>query len=226
MKQYIWIFIGLITIVSCQQKSEYRRQLEAGLASGERYDTLFFGYHFGMTKQQFFDRSWELNKQQLVYQGPVNQTVQYDLRDGQLKLPAAMNFYPAFYKDKAWEIPVKFEYRGWAPWNKERSATALRKDVLRLLEEWHGEGFFEVPHPIDSTAYIKIDGNRRITVVRDIGDKYVNVTYTDLTLEKQAEEEQKKVYEEGKKKLEEEKKRLMELQKQREGENEDSLSIE
>ena len=212
MKKYTWLIIALITSIGCEQKSQYRQALEEGLASGERFDTLFFGYYLGMNKKQFFDRSWQLNKDSLVYQGPVNQTVQYDLRDKQLNYPAAMNFYPTFHKDRSWEFPVKFEYRGWAPWNKERSATALRKDVLNLLEEWHGEGFFEVSHPFDTTAYVKIDGNRRITVVRDLGDKYVNVTYTDMTLEKQGEAEQEKVYEEGRKRLKEEREKLKKLE--------------
>ena len=88
----------------------------------------------------------------------------------------------------------------------------MRKDVLNLLEEWHGEGFFEVSHPFDTTAYVKIDGNRRITVVRDLGDKYVNVTYTDMTLEKQGEAEQEKVYEEGRKRLKEEREKLKKLE--------------
>lgn len=213
MKQLIWIIAAIIIMASCEQKSQYRQAVDEGLASGERFDTLFFGYYLGMNKKQFFDRSWELNKDSLVYQGPVNQTVQYDLRDKQLNYPAAMNFYPIFHKDRSWEFPVKFEYRGWAPWNKERSATALRKDVLNLLEEWHGEGFFEVSHPFDTTAYVKIDGNRRITVVRDLGDKYVNVTYTDMTLEKQGEADQKKVYEEGRKRLKEEREKLKKLER-------------
>lgn len=213
MKQFIWFIAAIIIMASCEQKSQYRQAVEAGLASGERFDTLFFGYYLGMTQKQFFDRSWQLNKDSLVYQGPVNQTVQYDLRDKQLNYPAAMNFYPNFYKDRAWEMPVKFEYRGWAPWNKERSATALRKDVLRLLEEWHGEGFFEVSHPFDTTAYVKIDGNRRITVVRDFGDKYVNVTYTDMTLEKETQAEKKKMYEEGRKRLKKEREKLKELER-------------
>ena len=44
--------------------------------------------------------------------------------------------------------------------------------------------------------------------MRDLGDKYVNVTYTDMTLEKHGEAEKKKVYEEGRKRLKEEREKL------------------
>jgi uncharacterized OB-fold protein len=65
------------------------------------------------------------------------------------------------------------------------------------MENWYGgEKFVEIPHPTDTIALVKIDGNRRILLERDDVGTNVKATFTDLTVEKKLKEEFKKRQEE------------------------------
>lgn len=90
-----------------------------------------------------------------------------------------MNFYPIFYENRIIEMPVRFLYNGWAPWNKELSASKLALDVKQWYEDIYGKGFITVTHPMKGEAYTKIDGNRRITIYVE-NDLYVWALFTDM----------------------------------------------
>ncbi len=181
------IVLGLFTLLmtvsffSCEQKSNYQKLLERELASGERFDSLFLGLELGMTSKEFYVACWEMNQQGLLRQGSANTTVVYELGD-QLPYSAKMEFFPSFHEDKIREMPVMFRYDAWSPWNRNLWADSLQLQVLDLLEEWHGEGFIRADHPKLGTAYVKIDGNRRI-VLTTLDDQFVKATYTDMSID-------------------------------------------
>ncbi len=162
----------------CTPGQKYERRLKRELASGIRNDSLFLGLSFGMTDEEFFDHCWKMNRDSLVKQGMANMSVQYDLNE-ELEYPATMNFYPVFDSSKIVEMPVRFLYNGWAPWNKELSASNLALDVKRWFEEVYGKGFITVAHPTKGEAYTRIDGNRRITIYIE-NDLYVWAVFTDM----------------------------------------------
>jgi hypothetical protein len=179
------LFTGLLLVIigllaACEQRSGYEKLLEKELASGERYDSLFLGLHFGMSSKDFYATCWELNQQGLVRQGGQNATIVYHLKE-QLPHSATMDFYPSFYEDKIVEMPVVFHYDAWSPWNRNQWSDSLQVDVLHLMEKWHGKGFIRTDHPELGTAYVKIDGNRRITVTT-LNDQLVKVLYTDMSV--------------------------------------------
>jgi len=163
-------------------RSEYHQKVEKALASGNRNDSLFLEIKFGMTRNEFYDHCWELNKECLVSHGPGNATVYYPLTE--LKHQASMNFYPHFYQEKIYQMPVIFNYDAWAPWNTELGSDSLRWDVLELMEKWYGDDFFKVEDPDGGFAHVKIDGNRRIMITK-AGDRTVEVLYTDLFLDRE-----------------------------------------
>jgi hypothetical protein len=188
--------IGLaFGMVNCESeeapKTLYEKLEREALKSGERNDSLFFGFHFGMKKQDFYSACTALNQDSIVYQGMAGK-VEYHLKN-ELIHSARMTFYPEFYEDKIWVVPVIFTYDGWAPWNKDYTATKLRGRVKTMIEDWYGgEKFIEVPHPTDTIALVKIDGNRRILLERDDVGSNVKATFTDLTVEKKLKEEFKR----------------------------------
>ena len=71
-----------------------------------------------------------------------------------------------------------------APWNKAQYSDSLLPDVLNLYRKWYATGndFIQMNSKDRGTIYVKIDGNRRITVGR-YDDKLVKVDYTDLIVE-------------------------------------------
>lgn len=173
------VVIGLI-LSGCAPRDRYERKLKKGLESGERSDSLFMGIYLGMTSKQFYAHCWDLNKKGLIKQGAGNKSVEYQVNT-ELKHPGLMNFYPTFVNDRIYEMPVSFKYKGWAPWNKELSAENLQKDILRWFEKKYGSGFMKVKHPVHGVVWVKIDGNRRITVFRR-DELLVWAYFTDMSV--------------------------------------------
>ncbi|HLO60903.1 MAG TPA: hypothetical protein VK179_19285 [Bacteroidales bacterium] len=174
------VFILIFLFTGCSPKQRYDRRLKHELASGIRNDSLFMGIYLGMPSREFYAHCWDLNKKGLVRQGAGNKTVEYQMNN-ELNHPALMNFYPHFKNDKIYDMPVKYKYVGWAPWNKELSSKKLQQDIKKYYEKKYGKGFITVKHPERGTAYIKIDGNRRITIFTK-DDLDVWVIFTDLTV--------------------------------------------
>jgi hypothetical protein len=179
----------LITIViagyifsGCSPKAEYDRKLKKELESGLKYDTLFMGLYFGMPEKEFYTHCWKLNKKGLIRQDETNTTVQYETKN-ELKYPGVMNFYPKFNEGRIFEMPVRFKYKGWAPWNKKLSSDMLQEDVRHWYEKVYGKGFIEVQHPTHGKAYVKLNGNRRITIFKE-DDLHVWAIFTDMLVKK------------------------------------------
>jgi len=180
-KYLLGIALLVATLSSCTKKAEYEQWVEQELASGERQDSLFLGIKMGMTSKDFYAHCWELNKQGVIRQGSENMSVEYQL-DDKLKHSATMNFYPNFHNNAIYEMPVTFKYTAWAPWNKELQADSLQAEVLQLMQGWYGEKFMNVTHPQHGTAYVRVDGNRRISIFKK-DDSRVVAMFTDLTVE-------------------------------------------
>ncbi len=178
MKWMVLAGIAALIVGGCTPGKTYERRLKRELASGIRYDSLFMGITFGMTQKEFYDHCWDMNKDSIVKQGSANMSVQYDLNE-ELEYPATMNFYPRFDSGKIVEMPVRLIYNAWAPGTKELSPSNLAKDVRAWYEDIYGTGFITVTHPMNGEAYIKIDGNRRITIYVE-NDLYVWAIFTDM----------------------------------------------
>ncbi len=178
MKWMVVTIMVTLVVGGCSPGKTYERRLKRELASGVRYDSLFMGISLGMTEEAFYKHCWKLNEDSLVKQGTSNMSVEYSIRE-ELKYPATVNFYPVFDSGKIVEMPVRFVYNGWAPWNKELSAAKLAEDVKNWYEDIYGKGFITIVHPIRGTAYTKIDGNRRITIYNE-DELHAWARFTDM----------------------------------------------
>jgi hypothetical protein len=81
-------------------------------------------------------------------------------------------------------MPVKFTYAGWAPWNKRLSSDSLQLDVMQWIKKNHGNSFMKVDHPKRGSAYINLEGNRRITVFKE-NDMNVWAVFSDMSVMKE-----------------------------------------
>lgn len=175
----LWIGLLLIGLVGC--KTDYEKLVDTELRKGIRKDSLFLGISLGMSSKDFYAHCWELNKRQVIRQGTRNMSVLFTLTD--LKDTADMNFYPTFESDSIYEMPVYINYRGWAPWNAQLSSDTLVVDLVKMLKRWYGGDFIKLNFPELGIVFVKVDGNRRITVSRDI-EPTVKVVFTDMLMEK------------------------------------------
>jgi hypothetical protein len=134
-----------------------------------------------MEKQKFYDYCWEMNRQKVFTHGPANMEVEYRLT-GVLDKTVMMRFYPSFYQDKIYEMPVTFTYEAWAPWNRSLHSDSLLTKLVPVFEKWYGEGFRIVEHPSQGIVYVKRDKYRRINLfIRD--DQFVQAVITDMDAE-------------------------------------------
>ena len=172
----ILLLIGMI-FAGCGEGYRYHKLMKEELAKGVRYDSLFLGIYLGMPQKEFYMHCWQLNKKGLIRQGSNNTSVYYKMPD--FKDTVEANFYPAFYKDKIWKLPVKLNFQAWAPWNREYSSDTLENDLVGKFFDWYGTGFRKVLNARNEVAYYKIDGNRLISIFKD-DDQYVWAVFTDL----------------------------------------------
>ncbi|NJL74328.1 MAG: hypothetical protein HC892_04045 [Saprospiraceae bacterium] len=173
------VFFFLFT--NCQNLSEYDQMVKRELAKGIRQDSLFLGFYFGMPSKSFYDHCWKLNKQQIVKEGKNNTTVEYDVSKD-LRHSGKMNFYPDFFEDKIYEIPISFNYDAFA-WSQEFSNDTLLVDVLQLLQKQYGD-FKEFTHPKKGSVFVNVNGNRQIRIFTNDMDNSVRAVFTDLTVDK------------------------------------------
>ncbi|MEZ4993290.1 MAG: hypothetical protein R2824_22905 [Saprospiraceae bacterium] len=178
----------ILLVTGCTFKSEYREMVEENLASGIRQDSIFLGIYFGMDSKEFYRYCWEMNKKQLFLNGPSNNSVQYDISD-KLKHPGKMNFYPSFYEDKIYEMPVEFAYDAFS-WQDTYGVDSLLTDVLGMYEDWYGP-FKEFTHPEKGSVFVNINGNRQIRLFKNNLNNSVNAVFTDLTVDKPKENKEK-----------------------------------
>jgi hypothetical protein len=95
-----------------------------------------------------------------------------------------MNFYPDFHNDKIYKMRVTLNYDAWAPWNKSMGSDSLLVNTLNLFKTWYqGNPFLTIQDKKRGTIYVKVDGNRRITVGK-YDDIRVKIDYTDVSVEK------------------------------------------
>lgn len=175
------VLIFFVFLASCHNRSgsEYERLAKAELAKNIRVDSIYFGIHFGMSKNEFFDHCWKLNREGVLSSGTSSLSVHYKLDTG-LRHQADMNFIPGMVNDTIYEMTTIFNYSGFVPTNKSLLADSLIVDVQQMLERWYGKGFITIKDEKKGIAKVKIDGNRRIGVYK-ADDYNVIALFTDLS---------------------------------------------
>lgn len=179
-KIFVAIIALLVVVTQCQHevKSEYEKIVEKELSKEVRNDSLFLGYYFGMTRKEFYEHSWKLNKEEKIVNGNGAEIKQ---ETKSLKAPGQKIFYPDFKNEKIFRMPVKYSYNGWAPWNRHLWADSLKLDVKGLLEERYQIKFKEIISPKTGKEYLyNISANKEIRI-SELDNMVVLVEYIDLT---------------------------------------------
>jgi hypothetical protein len=156
-----------VVFYGCMQ-SDYTRLVKTELGKGIRQDSILFGINFGDTRGDFFGKCFDLNKKQLISQGPNSQSVQYIFTDSLVHhepIQLRLLFYPTFDKDeKISDMELEFSYMGWAPWNRSLQSDSLEVKVMELLKQWYKGNEFVSAKANNIKFPVKLDGNRRILV--------------------------------------------------------------
>ena len=177
------LLLFLLVFAACTLPTPYQKMLDEELASGVRNDDLIFGLFFGMDQDSFYDHAWDLNRREIVKEGPNNTSVEYKL-EGELGEPAKLNFYPEFHERKINGLIMQYNYMAWSPWNRHLWSDSLLPEVIHHVDSlFPGRDFLKVTNDTGREVLVKVDGNRRILVATE-GDANVKVLISDMTSEK------------------------------------------
>ncbi|MEM9389241.1 MAG: hypothetical protein AAGA02_02135 [Bacteroidota bacterium] len=182
MKKCIKGLFLILVIAGCE--SAYTKMVKKELSTGIREDSLIFNIEFGDTKKEFYDKCWQLNKKELVTNGPKNQMVEYTVNDSLFHddpTKIKFLFYGTFDdSDKLNGMDCEFAYPSWSPWNQKFSSDSLEVKVRLLIKNWYsGNDFIEVPLEDEPNLWVKVDGNRRI-VLKKLDQQSVSMKIHDL----------------------------------------------
>jgi len=179
MKHLMYFGVLAFLATGCNRKSEYHAIERAELARGVRQDSLFEGLYLGMGRTEFREHCLKKNRQRKFVDGAYGK-VQF--KTAAFGDSATMLFYPDFVDEKISQMPVLVAYSGWAPWNEHLNSEVLEKNVRSsLLKQYGGNEFVAVKGEGEKTAWVKVDGNRRITVYR-FTDSDVKIIFKDLSV--------------------------------------------
>lgn len=184
MKSRVIILLAL-AFVAC--RSEYDNLVKSEMASGVRHDSLIFDFVFDQTREKFYEQCWEMNKTNIISQGPKNKYVMYILEPGMVRdeeYKIEMLFYGIFDSDMIMRgMDFRFSYPRWSAWSDEYHADKLIPSVMNYFnDKFPGNDFITVPlKSIDQNSYVKVDGNRQILIYaadsKDVVVKLEDLSY-------------------------------------------------
>ena len=179
------LLFTFILSLSCSG-SEYSQLIKKEMAKGVVYDTLLFNMKFGQTRREFFQKCWQLNQKGVISNGPGNKWVKYELTSKEGTSSGqniTMLFFGDFDENKIMTgMDYQFYYNAWSIWNKKLQSDKLIPVVMDSLKNWYpGNDFIKVALKNDSSEiFVKVDGNRRITIRPLDDDKIVKAKIDDL----------------------------------------------
>jgi hypothetical protein len=169
IKWSISLLLLAIIFSGCFQ-SDYTKLVKSELAKGIRKDSVLLGINFGDTRQEFFGKCFDLNKQHLVTQGSKGLAVQYLFKDSLFHSEPTdikLLFSPFFdEKEVIAGMDLEFSYLAWAPWNRHLQSDSLELKASNILMHWYGGNKFITAKVGDKNVPVKLDGNRRIMISR------------------------------------------------------------
>jgi hypothetical protein len=168
IKYTISLAIFGLALSGCVQ-SDYTKLVKSELVKGIRKDSILLGINFGDTKDDFYGRCFDLNKKQLVTQGPNGVSVQYLFTDSLVHdqpTPIRLLFKPGYDEKKVIsDMDVELSYQAWAPWNVHLQSDSLKIKMMKLFMLWYKGNEFITVNLNDSTNMpVKLDGNRRVLI--------------------------------------------------------------
>lgn len=154
--------------------------------SGQRSDSLFAGLYFGMSHDSFRTFSLEQHQAGRFAAGGLGSSSWVSYRvDSLLSKPVEFNFYPTFEAGRIVALDADLYYVATTSRDASFSQDVLLQEVLELMDNWYGEGYFQVPAPRARMPdlYVKVNHNRRLVIQKHRDGYMIQLRYTDLSTE-------------------------------------------
>ena len=178
------LVILALTITGCEPN--YEEVVQEELRRGERYDSVVHKVRLGMSYDAFTRYCFEQNQRGVFKPNATGNAVQLTWTEG-FGFPVKFEFFPTEVTDKfapirAYRASVR--YRDYSLYNPKMAVEHLLPETLAYFERGYGgRNFLRVPQddPWVKYRYVKVDGNRQITVVPSpVGSELV-IRFGDLS---------------------------------------------
>ena len=179
------LFLVVIIMISCQ--SEYEKLVDRELDTNEVHTDLLLGLNIGQTKKEFYAACWDLNKNQVISQGPTNENVLYIIPKEEMRNDTnqvEMLFFGIFNEEDVMiGVRQRFFYTAWSLWNDDMQSDKLIESIKNYyLDKYSGNDFINLDLGLEKVkSYVKVDGNRQITVYqrdpKEVGAKIEDLRY-------------------------------------------------
>ena len=178
--------VGVALVASCGSEPSYTETVKSELARSERFDSIAYGIHLGMT---FDDFKWVCllqNRAGLFKPNPNGNAVQLTFKE-HFSYPALFEFFPAnisgqYDTIRAYDATLK--YRDYSQYNQRMKMENLVGEAIEYFESGYGgNDFFEIPKDDDPWVkykYVKIDGNRQISLIPTLMGSNLTIKFEDL----------------------------------------------
>ena len=168
----ILLFLANISIMSCRETGD-SLVTEEGCTN---CDTLYLGYRFGMTLDDFYDHCRKLNREGTLFEGDQTNTVTQEI---DLTVAARIYIHPDFdEQEKIYRLKMHFQYNVLPMFRQDLTPLKLRGETLAFMEEATGKKFRRKDHPVYKQVWENVEGYRRIRLYHE-GERVV-VEYYDL----------------------------------------------
>lgn len=180
----LWPIVIIGLILGCEPSYEelVRQELNRGL----RYDSIIYGVYLGMSYDEFTRYCFEQNQRGVFRPNETGNAVQVTWTEG-FDFPVKFEFFPAEVTDKFAPInryQASVRYRDYSHYNPDMTVANLLSETLAFYKQGYGgHDFLRVPQddPWVKYHYVKVDGNRKITVTASpVGSKLV-IYFEDLS---------------------------------------------
>lgn len=180
-----FIFCISFFLLGCTRSNEklYKLHEKSELAKGVRQDSLFMGLYLKMPLKEFRTYSFDMNIKGKFKQGGQKSPNWVQTNLEALSYPATLTFYPNFKNDSINELNAAIYYENAKFKDGIFEKDSLLLDVLNLMDKWYGGPHFKIKSPMfyKEDIYVKVNGNRRITLYPDASGQIINLWYVDLT---------------------------------------------
>ncbi len=174
----------ILLVLGCSE-SKYSTLVKTEMSKGIVNDSIFLGLKLGQAQKEFFDTCWKLNKDQVVTNG-ANGFVEYNLptKGGENSdQEITMLFYGIFNeKNIMTGMKLEFSYDAWSLWNTSLQSDQLLFTLKNIFNDWYaGNDFIKVDLENNKKQlWVKVDGNRRVTIKPLDDDRIVKAQIDDL----------------------------------------------
>jgi hypothetical protein len=178
------LFGIIILASSCVREQSYESVRKEELAKGIHVDSVIYKVHLGMSYSDYYTYCFQMNQKGLFKPNITGDMVSLELARG-FRFPVIFEFMPSKQgnSEKIYFYWGKLTYKNFSYYNKDCSIEKLTKEAMNYFENnYKGRKFIRIPNEniLLKYKFVKIDGNRQITLDPEVSGQYLNVTFKDL----------------------------------------------